>query len=950
MSAIRKCRYGDMVFPPNDQYVGRSLELYGEFSEGEVALFRQLLHPGDVVLEIGANLGTHTVALARLVGPRGRVLAFEPQRLLYYCLCANVILNGQYHVDCHRAAVATQPGTLDVPDLDFTVNWNFGGLSLERPPAAARSNPVPVVTVDGLRLSHCHLIKIDVEGMEKQVLGGATETIRTLRPLLYVEDDRKDRSEALRQCLTELGYVLYLHVPPLYSPDNFAGNPTNVFGRIASFNLFCHPRESPCPIDPHAFQMERVVSRLVHTVAVGSGLNEASVSSTARTNPLADSLLAEGQAAHRAKDFPRAEQALRQAVQADPRLAEGWRVLGETCLLQSKAAEAVRSYERYLQFGPAQAETHNNLGVALSILSRLDEAGRHYQQAVQLKPDYLEARNNLAVLLTRQAKYDEAIDQLRLILQEKPDYPEAHNNLGIALATQGKTEEAVASYRQALRLRPDHVNALNNLGLALTQLGDSEEGMACFDKALELKPGDPETFLNLGLVQRSQCQLDEAAASYARALQANPQQAEVHKNLALLQLLGGNYAEGWPRYLWRWRCPGMSLPAHAQPLWQGEPLAGRTILLHSEQGLGDTIHFIRYAPLLKERGARVVVKCQRELQALLVRSPGIDQLLAPGTPLPPFDFHAPFMNLPAVLGTTLETIPAKTPYVFADPDLAARWKWELSPLAGFKVGVAWQGNPTHKNDRQRSVPLTHLAPLARLPGVQLVSLQKGPGADQIARLSEPWPLFDLGHRLGDFTDTAAVLQNLDLVITVDTAVVHLAGAMGVPVWIALPYSPDWRWLLHRDDSPWYPTARLFRQPAPGQWEPVFQRMAAKLQLRLGPLTTPPVTVEMAPGEFLDHLTILEIKNSRLPGEVSRERLDALRAERDRALPASDQLNGWVAELKAINEGLWQTRDAIRACEQASDFGARFIELTRSARQQQDRRAGLKKKLNELLGA
>jgi hypothetical protein len=271
------------------------------------------------------------------------------------------------------------------------------------------------------------------------------------------------------------------------------------------------------------------------------------------------------------------------------------------------------------------------------------------------------------------------------------------------------------------------------------------------------------------------------------------------------------------------------LPPFGQPAWDGSPLGGRTILLHAEQGLGDTLQFIRYAPLVQQRGGTVLVQSPAPLARLLARCPGVDRLVAPGpAPTEAFDVHAPLLGLPGLLGTSLATVPARVPYLFADAELTAHWRQQLGAIGGFTIGIAWQGNPRHPRDRDRSIPLLQFAPLAGIEGVRLLSLQKGPGRDQLAALAGRFPVTDLSHGLDDFLDTAAVLMNLDLVITADTALAHLAGALGVPVWVALPFAPDWRWLLGRENNPWYPTMRLFRQAQRGNWESVFDRIVSEV--------------------------------------------------------------------------------------------------------------------------
>jgi hypothetical protein len=299
----------------------------------------------------------------------------------------------------------------------------------------------------------------------------------------------------------------------------------------------------------------------------------------------------------------------------------------------------------------------------------------------------------------------------------------------------------------------------------------------------------------------------------------------------MLLLLEGNFAQGWPEYDWRRWHKDVARP-FPQPLWDGSPLKGRTLLLHAEQGLGDTLQFIRYSARVPRDGGRVVLECQPALLPLLRGLPGLDQVLPLGAALPPFDVQAPLPSLPGLFGTTADSIPAEVPYLRADPERVGQWRRELGPGDGFTVGIAWQGNPKNKGDRRRSVALSRFVPLAEVPGVRLCSLQVGAGTEQLA--GADFPLLDLGSRLTDFVDTAAAVSCLDLVVCVDTALAHLAGALGKPVWLAVASAPDWRWLLGRPDSPWYPTLRLFRQPSPGDWQSVFAQLAAALRQRSSP--------------------------------------------------------------------------------------------------------------------
>jgi hypothetical protein len=330
------------------------------------------------------------------------------------------------------------------------------------------------------------------------------------------------------------------------------------------------------------------------------------------------------------------------------------------------------------------------------------------------------------------------------------------------------------------------------------------------------------------------------------ALTLKPNFSRSHVNLAMLWLLKGNFDQGWPAYEWRWQFPECQMPSFEQPLWDGSALAGRTILLHCEQGLGDTLQFIRYAPLVQERGGRVVVWGPAALLSLLATCPGVAAVVDREDAPPHFDVHAPLLSLPRLLGTTLAAVPAHTPYLFVDAERNRLRRQEVSRFSGFKIGIAWQGNPKHPGDRFRSVPLTLFEPLARLPGVQLISLQKGAGVEQLPDAVERFAVTELSagpqEPAASFQDTAAVLASLDLIVTIDSAVAHLAGALGLPVWVALPFAPDFRWMLHREDSPWYPTMRLFRQSQWGNWQEVFERITHAVKERTGPANRGP-----APG-------------------------------------------------------------------------------------------------------
>ncbi len=378
--------------------------------------------------------------------------------------------------------------------------------------------------------------------------------------------------------------------------------------------------------------------------------------------------------------------------------------------------------------------------------------------------------------------------------------------------------------------------AWNGLGATHNKLGQLDDAVNCFRNAIAFDPVYLDAHNNLGNALAQQGKWEESLASYEQALQLAPLDAEVRWNRSLVLLICGDLQQGFSEFEWgreTGRFPQQSL---SQPLWQGEDISGKTILVHAEQGLGDAIQFLRYAPLIKPLGARVVVGCHQQLVRLFSRCHNVDQVVGEGSSLPPFDTHVPFMSLPRIFQTTLATIPADIPYLTADPTLASAWQQVMDHIPGYRIGICWRGGRNIAEFSKRDIPLDCFMSLTELPNVQLIRLQKDIHAEELARFPNHSKTFspgaDFDDSRGPFMDTAAIMKNLDLVITSDTAIAHLAGALGVPVWVALPYVPDWRWLLGRSDSPWYPTMRLFRQKSPGDWAGVFAEIQTALRERL----------------------------------------------------------------------------------------------------------------------
>jgi Flp pilus assembly protein TadD len=486
---------------------------------------------------------------------------------------------------------------------------------------------------------------------------------------------------------------------------------------------------------------------------------------------------------------------------------------------------AVDALRRVLNLNPDSPAAHGNLALALWRDKCEPQAEIHCRRAIALNARYIPAFRMLAELLRRR-NAPEAFACYSRLLALDPDNFMAHNNVGLLLGKLGRRSEADAAFARALELKPGNPEIRFNQ--IMTRQNDVElgEAVTCCRRSLENRPDDPDVLTNLAVVLHFSGRHEDAHATYERAIAADGNHLGAHFNLSLLLLLG-DYARGFHEYEQRWRMLEVKKPSFAQPEWAGEEIEGKTILLHSEQGFGDSIQCLRYVRMVTARGARVALRLERPLVRLAASLPGNIVITPTNARLPAFDVWCPLLSLLRILGTRADAIPASVPYLGVRNVIAERWQRRLAGLPGLKIGLAWGGSPQHVNDARRSVGLDRLKPLLEMPGASFVSLLVGPRAADLAALP-PNTVTDLSHELTDFAETAGAIMNLDIVIAVDTAVAHLAGALNRPAWIMLPFSPDWRWMLNRNDSPWYPSLRLYRQPAPGDWDSVIVRVAADL--------------------------------------------------------------------------------------------------------------------------
>jgi tetratricopeptide (TPR) repeat protein len=578
-----------------------------------------------------------------------------------------------------------------------------------------------------------------------------------------------------------------------------------------------------------------------------------------------DSIFNQGMAFHRAGLLSEAEQLYRRVLLLYPQHFDSVHLLGVICYQRGEYADAVHQIDVALKIKPDVADAYNNRGNALKKLGRLEEALASYNQGIEFKPDDAASFNNRGSVFKDLKQFEKATADFDNAIALKPDFAEAFNNRGNVLFELKRFEEALANYDRAIALKPDNADAFNNRGNALKDLKRFEEALASYERATKLKPDYAQAFYNRGTILFELKRIEDSLADLNKAIKLDPKHAEAFYNRAsalkelkrieeaitdldqaislkpdypdalwnraLCRLLLGRYQEGWTEYEWRWQTAHMMTQRRPfrQRQWSGKSdISGKTILLHTEQGYGDTIMVARYISRVAAMGARVMLDVPMAVVPLLAQVAGVTEVVSKGQMLPSFDIHCPMMSLPAAFATTLETIPAEVPYLSVPSVHAEKWAQRLAKTGVPRVGISWSGNPKHMYDAERSIDLRRLLPLLSRKDVQFVSLQKELREGDADILRANSQIVQFGDAVDSFADTAAIISSLDLVISCDTSVAHLAGALGKPVWILLQFVPDWRWLLDRDDSPWYPTARLFRQSERNGWDPVLSSVERAL--------------------------------------------------------------------------------------------------------------------------
>jgi tetratricopeptide (TPR) repeat protein len=661
-------------------------------------------------------------------------------------------------------------------------------------------------------------------------------------------------------------------------------------------------------------------------------------------------------------ELDEAEQTFQKALAVKPDYPEALYNLGRVYKRQRKLGPALQSTSKAAALRPENTRYQISVAELQRNTGNRAAATQTLKQLVEADPACAEAVVELARMLKDRGQVDEAIGYLSKAAAHGCQDVDLLWLKADLLRAKRRYQEALADINQAAALEPDSHMVHNLRSMILLVAEQHEEAVAASEVAIGLRPSYAEAHNNRGAALQVLRRFDESNAAFAKTLRLSPACAPARLNNAISLLRDGKFEEGWREFEWRFLTPDLRMPPLNIPVWAGESLEGKTILLRTEQGIGDTFQFVRYAKLVKDCGGRVVVQCQDAAVDLVSRSEFVDQVVGRKESLDKIDVQLPLMSLPAVFGTTLNTVPSQVPYLSANPSLIDCWRKRLRALGKVIVAIGWQGNRNFGADHLRSLKLANFKALSEIPGVALVSLQKNEGVEQLREID--FAVHDFSTELDNtipFTDTAAIMASCDLVVTSDTAIAHLAGALARPTWVALGYSPDWRWLTSGETSPWYPTMRLFRQPELYDWKSVFRSMADELALaaagdkdRLLPPSRPvkpAIEVPVSAGELFDKITILEIKRREIADAAARQHVERELDDLERRRPSGWRENPRVQELIAgladVNEQLWKIEDAIRECEREQRFDQQFVELARSVYQTNDRRSNIKRQINRL---
>lgn len=633
---------------------------------------------------------------------------------------------------------------------------------------------------------------------------------------------------------------------------------------------------------------------------------------------------------------------------------------------ENKIDEAIQLYQQALILNPENPQIHFNCGIAFFAQKKYNEAIDQFCTAIELNGQYIKAYVHLGNTYLVQHKRQKAEEAYRNALFYEPKNIEALLAIAHLLHDHNEFDQAEYYFLQALELQPHNVKILLDCANSLNMNNKVEKALKLYNKIIELRPKNTSALYNIAYSLKKLGKVKEALELYKKVLELNPHHHEAHFGKGITHLIMGDFEQGWPEYEWRWKRNGCNQRIPSASVWNGSDVNGKTIIILAEQGLGDTFQFIRYAQVIKQMGATVIAMVQTPLVQLLSLCPYIDKVVPLNSSFDSCDYYISLLSIPAVMHTTLDTIPHNIPYLYADKQLEAYWQKQLAANTHFKIGICWQGNANYSTHFLRttvaakSISLELFKPLLELPQVTVYSLQHINGIEQIKQLPSSCQLitfdndFDTSH--GRFMDTAALIKNLDLVITVDTSIAHLAAGLGVPTWILLPEPSDWRWMLDRYDSPWYPTnVRLFRQPTMGDWSSVITQITQELAAYIHQRSQHSiVTAEISIGELVDKITILRIKQERINDEAKLKNINtelhSLERTYKEQIPETETLHSLTEELLTINKTLWDIEDDIREKEYHKQFDEQFIQLARRVYFTNDHRGTIKRIINTVCGS
>jgi len=834
---------GLCLYNKNDIYIGESIKKYSEYATIEDNLFKQICNKNDVIIEVGANIGTHTQVFSKLVGNNGAVIAYEPQRIVFQTLCANIALNSILNVYTYQEAIGSQEGFVKVSDLPYNQN----GILIKQNTLNNLTN----------KISKLKLIKID--GNELDVLKGANKLIEQHKPILYVKNDDINGSKELIELIQSYGYKLYWHICSLYNPNNIKQEKENIFKNIFSINMLCIKSDTNTTIKGlkqidnssyHPTLNQNIKTKIsknelnkLFKEAINYYENNDIQNSIKKYEHIltidknnAQAYCALGVLFKKQGDINKAINLYIKAINLDPSYPLSYHNLGNAFKSIGKYNEALNIYAKSLKIYPDDANVYNNIAMIYESLNDNEKAILAYKKAINIDPKFSKAINNLAVVLYKQKQYEQSVDIFKLALKVDPKYYEVYSNLGAALNKAKRYDEAIEVLQKAIKYNPKHSGAYTNLGNVYNKIYEYKKAVKMHQKAIELEPNGSNAYSNIGTSYKNLGQMSKAIESYKKAIELDPDFVNAHFDLSTVYLALKDFKNGWEEYEWRFKKDEMKghilkyQDIFTKPRFDGiQNIEGKKLLIHTEQGFGDSIMFAKFVDIIKDKyKCQVILQCRDELRSLFENSfKNVDQFYSRDSQdTPEFDYQYSMLSLPYLLNmTTTKDIPNTNPYLVPFEEDELKIKKDKKKI---DVGICWSASVTGESYDGKVFDIEYLRPLIENDKFNVYTLQVGIENEDIKKANLQDKVIDLTSKLSDFNKTAYLISQLDLVISSDTSVAHLAGAINKEVIVPLQKIPDWRWENKGDISYWYPSSKLFRQKTARSWDSVFQSIYAKM--------------------------------------------------------------------------------------------------------------------------